>query len=80
MLRCFRSYFIVLLAVFLCAVSVYSQDADRTLLITEFMASNNEFMADEDNEYPDWIELFNASNTAVNLSGWHLTDESNDLE
>jgi hypothetical protein len=50
-----------------------------SVLISEFMASNNRFLRDEDGDYSDWIELYNASNFAINLAGWTLTDDANDL-
>src|SRR5438067_8722783 len=42
--------------------------------ISEFMASNQSTLADEDGDYSDWIELHNPDTTAVNLDGWFLTD------
>ena len=50
-----------------------------TLLITEFMASNGETLIDEDGEASDWIEIHNPGSETVNLGGWHLTDNANDL-
>jgi CotH protein/lamin tail-like protein/chitobiase/beta-hexosaminidase-like protein/K319-like protein/Fn3 domain-containing protein len=44
--------------------------------ISEFMASNNRTLADEDGEFPDWIEIYNDSNASVNLAGWSLTEDS----
>ena len=31
-----------------------------------------------DNEFSDWLELYNDSNQGVDLSGWRLTDDSDD--
>ncbi|MHC1766513.1 MAG: lamin tail domain-containing protein [Verrucomicrobiia bacterium] len=45
-----------------------------TLALTEVMAVSQSAVADDDGEYPDWIELFNPSGTAVDLTGWYLTD------
>lgn len=45
------------------------------LFINEFMASNASVAADENGEYDDWIELYNASDKAVSLSGLYLTDD-----
>lgn len=45
-------------------------------LITEFMASNKTTLKDEDGDYSDWIEIYNPDATAVNLSGWYLTDNA----
>lgn len=58
-----------------CAGRIYAQG----LLITEFQAFNETTLADEDREYPDWLEIFNAGDTAVNLDGYYLTDSIEDL-
>jgi len=44
------------------------------VVISEFMADNDKTIADEDGDYPDWIELLNISATTVDLSGWYLRD------
>lgn len=44
--------------------------------ITEFMASNSHTLADEDGDYPDWIEIQNTSGAPVNLQNWSLTDKA----
>ncbi len=51
----------------------FSQD---TVLITEFMASNDSVLADEDGDFSDWIEIFNAGTNTVNLNGWILADRN----
>ena len=50
------------------------------LVISEFMADNSATLADEDGDYPDWIEIYNPSQDDVSLSGWHLTDDVIDAE
>lgn len=49
------------------------------LRLNEIMAANAGFLRDEDGESPDWIELFNPGAKAVNLEGWHLTDDPAEL-
>jgi hypothetical protein len=49
------------------------------LVISEFMASNNTALADEDGDYPDWIEIANISAITVELDGWYLTDRADNL-
>jgi hypothetical protein len=44
------------------------------VIITEFMASNGDTLADDDGEFSDWIELHNPGGTTVSLDGWTLTD------
>ncbi len=48
-----------------------------TLVISEFMASNDATILDSFNETPDWIELHNDSGQPIDLLGWNLTDEAN---
>jgi len=52
---------------------------DAEPLITEFMAINSGTLADEDGDSSDWLEIHNAGDAAVNLDGWHLTDDQSDL-
>ncbi len=44
------------------------------LLISEFLASNDHSLRDQDGDASDWIEIANSSEETVNLSGWTLTD------
>jgi hypothetical protein len=57
------------------------------LVINEFMARNDSAqplrkgdLLDEDGDPSDWIEIYNPTNDAINLDGWFLTDDTNDLE
>lgn len=49
------------------------------LVINEFMASNDAAVADQDDEYDDWIELYNNSSSAIDLEGYFLSDDGTDL-
>jgi hypothetical protein len=43
------------------------------------MASNESTLADPaDGDFEDWIELFNPGETAIDLSGWFLSDDPGD--
>ncbi|MGI9568493.1 MAG: Calx-beta domain-containing protein, partial [Desulfobulbia bacterium] len=46
------------------------------VIISEFMAANDDTLEDphEPNEFPDWIELYNASPLPVDLGGIYITD------
>ena len=44
------------------------------ILINELSSTNNKWISDGDNEYPDWIELYNAYDTSVNLINWSISD------
>lgn len=49
--------------------------AGDTLVISEFMASNDGTTVDQYGLSSDWIEIFNPSDAPVSLAGWHLTDD-----
>ncbi|MCF8247059.1 MAG: CotH kinase family protein [Saprospiraceae bacterium] len=49
------------------------------LVINEFMASNEATIADQDGEFDDWIELYNNSSSTINLEGYSLSDDANEL-
>jgi len=45
------------------------------VVISEFMASNENTFEDEDGSFPDWIEIQNISPDEIDLKGWHMSDE-----
>ena len=58
---------------------VVEVDEDSRLLINEFMAANMSTIVDPDyGALPDWIEIFNPGEEAVDLSGYTLTDDIRD--
>ncbi len=44
-------------------------------VIEELMADNSATLEDEDLAHPDWVEIYNGSAIATNLSGWKLSDD-----
>lgn len=44
--------------------------------INEIVASNENSFADEDGDYPDWIELYNPDESVVNLNGFGISDDT----
>ena len=49
------------------------------LVINEIMAGNVNAVADQNGEYDDWVELYNGNNFNLNLNGYYLSDNENDL-
>ena len=49
------------------------------LVINEIMAANSTSVADQDGEYDDWVELYNGGTNSINLNGFYLSDNENDL-
>ena len=45
------------------------------LVINEFMADNENAVADQDGEYDDWIELYNNGSSDINLLGYYMSDD-----
>lgn len=53
---------------------------EAALRLNEFVASNDTGLRDEDGSREDWIELHNPLATAIDLIGWRLTDDAEDLD
>jgi hypothetical protein len=53
--------------------------AASSLIISEFMAANDNSISDNDGDKSDWIEIHNSGTNTVNLLGWYLTDVTNNL-
>lgn len=62
--------YILLLAVWVCALGSLSAQ----LLINEGSNRNGTLIMDEDSDYEDWIELYNAGPGTIDLTGYALTD------
>jgi len=51
--------------------------ADCQIIINEVSAAQNTGYGDEDGDFPDWIELYNSGNQAVDLEGYTITRMEN---
>ncbi|TAH42292.1 MAG: T9SS type A sorting domain-containing protein [Bacteroidetes bacterium] len=49
------------------------------IVINEIMSNNISVILDEDEDYSDWIELYNAGSSAVNLNNYALSDDIDSL-
>lgn len=68
---------------FLCMqiiVNAGVQTSYGQVVISEFMASNSNSLKNDKGEYSDWVELCNAGDSSVNLSGWSISDDKEDPE
>jgi len=52
---------------------------DPSIRINELMASNGSSLDDDDGDASDWLEIYNEQSGTVNLEGWHLTDDLDQL-
>src|SRR5215475_15141259 len=59
--------------------AAFINQARAQLVISEFMAANGGGLLDQDGDSSDWIEIYNSGAATVNLGGWHLTDDVEDL-
>ena len=56
------------------------ENSNKTeLVINELMASNNTTASDQNDEFDDWIELYNNSDKSIDLTGYFLSDKSQNL-
>ncbi len=51
-----------------------SQAPETSVVINEIMASNGGVATDEAGESDDWIELYNPTSEAIDMTGFYLTD------
>jgi len=66
-----------MLAMFVFAVACDKENDDdvlKTVVINELLPVNSNAGSDQNGEFDDWIELYNLTDEAVDLSGHHLTD------
>ncbi|WP_163714758.1 CotH kinase family protein [Mangrovibacterium lignilyticum] len=59
----------------LCLLVFAWNSFSQQLRINEVQSLNSSTLQDEDEDYPDWIELINSGVTTVNLSNYFLTDD-----
>lgn len=70
---------LVLSGLLMMGLFLSSTNSQAQVVISEFMASNGQTLADEDGDFSDWIELYNTGSVTVNLDGWYLTDNASQL-
>jgi hypothetical protein len=61
-------------------ISIDLTVSPENIVINEFMASNDVTQVDQDGEFDDWIEIFNKSNASIDISGYSLSDDINELD
>ncbi|HNW89549.1 MAG TPA: CotH kinase family protein [Bacteroidales bacterium] len=57
---------------------IFSYNLSAQVLINEIQAVDTNTITDEDGKCQDWIELYNAGPTAVNLNNYGLSDDYSD--
>lgn len=57
------------------AIPIYIGSSGVPLVINEFMASNSTTIADEFDEFDDWVEIFSMSDVPIYLGNYFLSDD-----
>lgn len=57
-----------------------SKDDKISVYINEYMTNNERFVTDEDGNYSNYVELYNYGDKDVNLEGYYLSDNINNLD
>lgn len=57
-------------------IFIHSFTFAQSLFINEVLTNNTENLADEDKDYNDWIEIYNAGTDPVQLQGMGLSNDS----
>ena len=60
-------------------VFISSFGLGQSIQLNEIVSSNGDNLYDEDGDTPDWIEIYNSSDESINLYGYGITDDVNDL-
>ncbi len=71
-----KNLLLFLLSLFSFTIQVSGQN----VVINEFMSDNETTIPDEDGDFKDWIELYNNSESTINLLDYSLSDDFNNLD
>ena len=81
----FKRSFILLVCLVLAAspllgcAELERENAGASIIISEICSSNKRSLVDENVGSPDWIELYNSSESEINLAGYALSDNYRSL-
>lgn len=59
-----------------CFLGLSAQTSKADVLISEFLADNQDGLRTRSGQAADWIELVNTGSQSVDLGGWYLTDNA----
>ena len=65
---------VLLLTAMVRNAAIAEETLHPVIMISEVMASNDSIATYPKADYTDWVEIFNSGDTAVDLSGWGLSD------
>lgn len=58
---------------------VASENASNGVVINELLAQNTNVVKDESGDYEDWVELYNKNDFEVDLSGFYISDKTENV-
>ncbi len=61
------------------SLTIICNTASSQLLINELLASNQNDILDQNFQSEDWIEVYNSGASPINLAGYYLSDDVNNL-
>ncbi len=88
-MKIIRKHLILIIFVILAAViagfavtagNKYFDDPQKAVRINEVCTSNLASCYDENGKHPDWVELYNASDEEIDISGWYLSNAAKKLD
>ena len=59
---------------------MFIQMSTAQVFINEISSQNNSTLQDNDGDYSDWIELYNQSPDTINLFGYSISDDKDELD
>jgi len=68
----------IVAGIFLLAFSSNNSRVPQDVVINEVMTSNASFFPDTDGDYPDWIEIWNPTNTPISLENYQFIHNKKD--
>ena len=68
-------FLLTLIALFFLSCVKPEEPSQSDILINELLPANKTIAADQNGEYDDWIELYNLSLSAIDISGYFLSDD-----
>lgn len=70
------SVFLKLFVLF--SFSLYALNGKSQLLLNEVQTANANTLADEDGDYGDWMEIYNAGSAPISLAGFAISDNESE--
>lgn len=68
-----------LVVLFFVIILLSIENVKAQIVINEVVASNSQGISDEDGDNPDWIEFYNPTDSTINLLGYGISDDPENL-